>query len=125
MPLTSNMGAPLSSHEEAKIQQRHHELVEACKSVPVTTDPIALCSLITDVIFAAQSLRTAISEAWYYANKRAWPNPPRVIPAKKAARVTKAIANAAVLKELDLTEAEILSVLEGLAPSPVNKETSK
>jgi hypothetical protein len=77
MPFTSSMGAPVAPEHEARIRARWIDLMTVASTVGATAnDQVDMLNIIAELNITGSALRTAIHEAWYYANKRAFPDKP-------------------------------------------------
>jgi hypothetical protein len=98
----STMGAPLTDDEEARIRDAWNALWETAHLPALTQlnpgfdrgilEPVEMLNHATNLVLAIQELRVAISEGWYYANKRAFPGPvpkPRVSSSEFASEILK------------------------------------
>jgi hypothetical protein len=119
----STMGAPLSQEETTAIEDAWGGLREAAQriSLPIPDnsrrgeDCVAMLNRATDLVMAVSALRTAISNAWHYANKRAFPDPDRsVIGGGLRRRPSNTVSTKAALAQLNLTEAEFDELLKGV-----------
>jgi len=103
---TSTMGAPLSEPESARITDAWASVYHHALAVPAQPDPDQMLNYITDTIMACWEVRRAISDGWYYANKRAFPPERPRAPSKSQGQL------AALLSSLD--EDQITELLEAV-----------
>jgi len=101
--MKSTMGAALSAIEEKKILDAWDALRIHSHACPASPDPIEMLDYCTDQILRLYEVRRAISDGWYYANKRLTPTPR---PQPKPVPINKALSDAlSMLSEDDLVEA--------------------
>jgi hypothetical protein len=103
----STMGAPLTEAETKRILDTwdalwRHTLMFQGRPQP---DPVEMLNYIADMIGLCYEVRRAIDNAWYHANKRAFPDEPKQQAAKRRPGAT--LANALAM----LTEDEIAKVM--------------
>jgi hypothetical protein len=119
----STMGAALTAAEETAIREAWANLAQAAQAVAEDTlptgnrgeDGAAMLTLAADLVMAVSTLRTAISNGWHYANKRAYPDPDRsVIGVGLHRRPSNTISTKAALTQLGLTEADLDELLKGV-----------
>jgi hypothetical protein len=121
----STMGAPLTREETEAIRTAWLNLGDAAlalEGVPAEgtfrrgEDCVAMLNRATDLVMAVSSLRTTISNAWHYANKRAFPDPDRSVIGGGLHRRQRSntISTKAALAQLNLTEAEFDELLKGV-----------
>jgi hypothetical protein len=120
----STMGAPLTATEETAVNEAWGGLIQAAQRIPLPLlgesrrgeDCVAMLNRATDLVMAVSTLRTAISNAWHYANKRAFPDPDRSVIGGGLRRRERSntISTKAALAQLNLTEAEFDELLKGV-----------
>ncbi len=114
--MISSMRVQLTAAETAPIFEAWARLVASCNDLLEVEieDAVAMLDAISALNIAASSARSAIHNAWYEANKRAFPGP--VAPQRKPP------SRAVDLSALGLTEADDESSLEE-AMTSVSKES--
>lgn len=74
----STLGKALRDEDEQRIIERWRTFFDACATTKlIPPDPVEMLDQISNVIIEANSLRTAINEAWFQANKVIGQSPPR------------------------------------------------
>jgi hypothetical protein len=114
----STMGAPLSQEETEAIHAAWGDLIRAAQALEDQLpegnrgeDGAAMLTLAADLVMAVSTLRTAISNGWHYANKRAYPDDRSAIGTGLKRRPS---TRAAALAQLNLTEADFDELLKGV-----------
>lgn len=123
----STMGAPLAPPEEEAIQNAWFKLVRTGQSLEIAQgtfargeDQVQMLEQATNLILQIYELRGAISNAWHYANRRAFPDPDRsAIGALHRRRTRPPLSREATLAALDLTQDELDEMLATMQPKGV------
>lgn len=105
----STMNAPLTAGECERIIKTWSALRSI--TLPANPDPLEMLDVITDIIMACWETRRAISDGWYYANKRAIPDPPRTPRVQKCANATAAHKLAESIVEAGINDEELTAIL--------------
>ena len=97
--MKSTMGAPLSDHEVQTILEAWRAL---CASTlrHDCTEPVEMLDPIAEIISRAHAARSAISNGWHYANRRAFPDPPRGKAPSERVRASSDDFNTAMIDEI-------------------------
>jgi hypothetical protein len=110
--MQSTLGAPLSLEEERAILTAWARCVAAGHDLaPGTRDPVAMLDRATEMVAAAQDLRSAIDRAWHLANRRRWPAGGTSGPRIRRRQPKAVLSTAQALAHLGLTEADLDAIL--------------
>jgi hypothetical protein len=91
---TSTLGAPLTEAEEDAIQNSFSILQGICDTIyEADPDPVEMLNHVTDLIMQGWHVRRAIDDAWFCANRRAFPTTTRVKPTLASTARIDALAN--------------------------------
>lgn len=73
----STMGAPLLEEDAIKILEAWTNLYHHSLAVPPQPEPLEMLNYCSDMQTVVWEVRRAVSDAWYYANEKAFPDPVR------------------------------------------------
>ena len=109
----STMGAPLSEREEAVIRGRWAVLEGTARYLSIEPGPVErgqdvvqMLDHATALVMAVSEFRSAVSNGWHYANKRAFPAPDKSVLGPMR-RPRNAVTKEQALKQLGITEADL------------------
>jgi len=120
--MKSTMGAPLSQDEEIHILTQWERLYDLCVTIEPDPDPLDMLNYMTDLIGKIWECRRAIDDGWHSANRRAFPDPPKI--KRRVNPVERSISD---LEKLGFTNEQIIETLKDTDEQLVEavQETSK